>query len=304
MSAILRIALPLTLWLAGFSAVYALHGLVCSGGWPGGRPLLIAGGAAVLALQLALLLALRSRRFGDPTPFVRRTSLLPRHRGACSDPLDPDPGGRYLDLSAARLKNFGYFSLSRDEGAARLRISGKMRETDEILAELTPLRRYARSLTRDEAEAEDLVQEALLRAHERRASFRRGKGLRVWLMSILHNLFIDALRSRRARERREAAAMEAAPLSHPASQESAVRLAQIREAFARLPEEQRSALHLVAIEGLSYAEAAEGARRAAGHAHVADRPGACGAPGLRERRGGAPAASGGGRTRCGRCMSR
>ncbi|SNS93844.1 RNA polymerase sigma-70 factor, ECF subfamily [[Luteovulum] sphaeroides subsp. megalophilum] len=132
-----------------------------------------------------------------------------------------------------------------------------MRETDEILSELTPLRRYARSLTRDEAEAEDLVQEALLRAHERRASFRRGKGLRVWLMSILHNLFIDALRSRRARERREAAAMEAAPLSHPASQESAVRLAQIREAFAHLPEEQRSALHLVAIEGLSYAEAAE-----------------------------------------------
>lgn len=76
MSAILRIALPLTLWLAGFSAVYGLHGLVCSGGWPGGRPLLIAGGAAVLALQLALLLALRSQRFGDPAPFVRRTSLL------------------------------------------------------------------------------------------------------------------------------------------------------------------------------------------------------------------------------------
>ncbi|WP_420024001.1 sigma-70 family RNA polymerase sigma factor (plasmid) [Cereibacter azotoformans] len=131
-----------------------------------------------------------------------------------------------------------------------------MRETDEILAELTPLRRYARSLTRDEAEAEDLVQEALLRAHERRASFRRGKGLRVWLMSILHNSFIDGLRSRRARELREAAMMEAAPASHPASQESAVRLAQIRVAFAQLPEEQRAALHLVAIEGLSYNEAA------------------------------------------------
>ncbi|MEA5160301.1 hypothetical protein U5903_05875 [Cereibacter johrii] len=76
MSAILRIALPLTLWLAGFSAVYGLHGLVCSGGWPGGRLLLIAGGGAVLALQLGFLLALRSRRFGDPGRFVRGTSLL------------------------------------------------------------------------------------------------------------------------------------------------------------------------------------------------------------------------------------
>ncbi|MCE6959185.1 sigma-70 family RNA polymerase sigma factor [Cereibacter sphaeroides] len=131
-----------------------------------------------------------------------------------------------------------------------------MRETDDILSELTPLRRYARSLTRDAADAEDLVQEALLRAHERRASFRRGAGLRVWLLSILHNLFIDGLRSRRARERREAAAGELLPSVVQAPQEMAVRLAQIREAFNRLPEEQRSALHLVAIEGLSYSEAA------------------------------------------------
>ncbi|MGP3698576.1 hypothetical protein [Rhodobacter sp. NSM] len=76
MSAILRIALPLTLWLAGFSAVYGLHGLICAGGWPGGRPALIAAALAAFALQVALFLGLRSRRFGAPSGFVRRTSLL------------------------------------------------------------------------------------------------------------------------------------------------------------------------------------------------------------------------------------
>lgn len=131
-----------------------------------------------------------------------------------------------------------------------------MRETDDILAQLTPLRRYARSLTSDAADAEDLVQEALLRAHERRASFRRGTGMRVWLMSILHNLFIDGLRSRQARERRETAMADLLPAVTQAPQEISVRLAQIRGAFDRLPEDQRAALHLVAVEGLSYTEAA------------------------------------------------
>ncbi|WP_145105835.1 hypothetical protein [Cereibacter sediminicola] len=76
MSAILRISLPLTLWLVCFSAVYGLHGLICSGGWPGGRPALVAAALVSVGLQGVLFLALRSRRFGAPPGFVRHTSLV------------------------------------------------------------------------------------------------------------------------------------------------------------------------------------------------------------------------------------
>jgi RNA polymerase sigma-70 factor (ECF subfamily) len=118
------------------------------------------------------------------------------------------------------------------------------------------LRRYARSLARDESQAEDLVQDALVRAYERRSSFRPGGNLRGWLLSILHNTFIDHRRRQVAEFRRLEQAAAVAETTAPADQESRVRLQQVQAAFMSLPDEQRAALHLVAIEGLSYQEAA------------------------------------------------
>ncbi|PWR25408.1 sigma-70 family RNA polymerase sigma factor [Zavarzinia aquatilis] len=123
-----------------------------------------------------------------------------------------------------------------------------------VIGELGPMRRYALALTRDAAAADDLVQDALLRAFERRASFRPDGPLRSWLLSILHNCFIDGRRRDDARGRRDAAFVSD---EHSApAQEHAVRLGQVAEAFLGLPAEQRAALHLVAVEGMSYAEAA------------------------------------------------
>ncbi|MFD2055698.1 sigma-70 family RNA polymerase sigma factor [Mesorhizobium calcicola] len=127
----------------------------------------------------------------------------------------------------------------------------------DILGQLGSLRRYARSLTRDSTDAEDLVHDALVRAYERRGTFRSGGDLRAWLLSIVHNTFIDKMRSRRSEAARVEQAGHLADGSTPAPQEHSVRLAQVREAFFNLPEEQRSALHLVAIEGLSYQQAAD-----------------------------------------------
>jgi RNA polymerase sigma-70 factor (ECF subfamily) len=127
----------------------------------------------------------------------------------------------------------------------------------DIVGQLGSLRRYARSLTRDGADAEDLVHDALVRAYERRGTFRAGGNLRAWLLTIVHNVFIDRMRSRRSEAARIEQAGHLTDGSVPASQDHSVRLSQVREAFLALPEEQRSALHLVAIEGLSYAEAAE-----------------------------------------------
>jgi RNA polymerase sigma-70 factor (ECF subfamily) len=121
---------------------------------------------------------------------------------------------------------------------------------DDVIAQLAPLRRYARALTRDETQAEDLVHDALVRAYERRTTFRAGANLRTWLLSILHNTFIDGRRQRGAELRREAETIHLAEITAPADQESSVRLQQIGRAFLTLPDEQRAVLHLVAIEGL------------------------------------------------------
>ena len=110
---------------------------------------------------------------------------------------------------------------------------------------------------RNPDEAEDLVHDALVKAYERQSTFRTGANVRNWLMSILHNAHIDRLRQRRSQERRHDAAAEIAETSIAANQDHSVRLTQLRNAFFDLPEEQRAALHLVAIEELSYQEAAE-----------------------------------------------
>ncbi len=127
----------------------------------------------------------------------------------------------------------------------------------DVVATLPSLRRYARALTRDETAADDLVQDALLLAIERNDTFRPGGSLRAWLASIVHNRFISDQRRRRAETQRDAAladvATEQARAGH---QESALLLADLAARFAGLPEAQRSALHLVAVEGLSYQETA------------------------------------------------
>lgn len=125
-----------------------------------------------------------------------------------------------------------------------------------VVGQLDSLRRYARALTRDPDEAEDLVHDALLRAYQGRRQFRAGHSLKAWLLSVLHNAFVDGLRKRRAEARRLAHIAETAPREAPPNQDHAVRLAQVRSAFMELPESQRAVLHLIVLEGLSYQEAA------------------------------------------------
>ncbi|WP_207101319.1 hypothetical protein [Paracoccus shandongensis] len=83
MSDILRLSLPLTVWIAAFSAVYGLEGVVCSDRWTGagltlgqGRAALVAAGALAIALQLALLAGLRLPRFASALPWVQRTAAI------------------------------------------------------------------------------------------------------------------------------------------------------------------------------------------------------------------------------------
>ena len=131
----------------------------------------------------------------------------------------------------------------------------------DMLAQVEPLipalRRYARALMRDRAAADDLVQDCLERAVSRWHQ-RRDGSLRAWLFTILHNLAVTQFRQATARGRHmpiDDAAGEQELVS-AAAQEQRLIYQDVLGKLARLPEEQRAVLLLVAVEDLSYADAA------------------------------------------------
>jgi RNA polymerase sigma factor (sigma-70 family) len=116
------------------------------------------------------------------------------------------------------------------------------------------LRRYALALTGSRYEAEDLVQETLTRAIGAADGFRKGGNLRGWLFSIMHNTFVSSVRSRRAAEQELDDTLP--ELRQPARQLDRLAVRDALTALSRLPEAQRAAVVLIALEDFSYAEAA------------------------------------------------
>jgi RNA polymerase sigma-70 factor (ECF subfamily) len=129
----------------------------------------------------------------------------------------------------------------------------------ELLSLLPRLRRFARSLARDSADADDLVQLALERALKARAQWQEGTRLDAWMYRIARNVWIDELRSRTRRARTFAPEEAGAAVGVPAHEdvERSAAMRDVGRAMAALPEEQREAVALVLVEGLAYKEAAE-----------------------------------------------
>lgn len=127
-----------------------------------------------------------------------------------------------------------------------------MSEESLIEAEIPRLRRYARALSGDAVLADDLVQDCLERALSARARRRAECSLRAWLFTILRNVWTDELRRRRARPETELDDTAAVP----PSQMDRLRVHDLAQALERLAPEQREAVLLVGLEGMSYAEAA------------------------------------------------
>lgn len=125
-----------------------------------------------------------------------------------------------------------------------------------LLPLLADLRAYARFLTPQRAEADDLVQEALLRALASYAQFRQGSNLRAWVFVILRNTFYEQAR----RQRSERAALQLSPLADAAGvsvQDARSDLADLQAQLFTLPPLLREALMLVGAQGMSYHDAAE-----------------------------------------------
>jgi RNA polymerase sigma-70 factor (ECF subfamily) len=124
------------------------------------------------------------------------------------------------------------------------------------IIELLPrLRRFARNLTRNPHDADDVVQIAIERALTRLDQWHREARLDSWLFRIVRNAWIDEIRSR-ARRDTLFAPEEAGEAVGVSAMDREVDRLSVEAAMARLPEEQRSAVSLVLVEGLPYKEAA------------------------------------------------
>jgi RNA polymerase sigma-70 factor, ECF subfamily len=126
----------------------------------------------------------------------------------------------------------------------------------QIVALLPRLRRFARTITRDVHDADDLVQLSIERALLRYQQWRPESRFESWMFGIIRNAWIDEVRSRGRRDRVFVAEEMGEHVADAANQ-SQLRQLSIQRAVAALPEEQRLVIALVLIEGLSYQEAAD-----------------------------------------------
>ncbi|MGC0055825.1 sigma-70 family RNA polymerase sigma factor (plasmid) [Brucella pituitosa] len=123
---------------------------------------------------------------------------------------------------------------------------------DELMQLLPALTQFARSLCRQSADAEDLVQETLVKALKNREKYQPYGSLKSWLFTIMKNSFC----SRFKRARRETAlGDEGGPVIN-APQEMAIELQDVGRAYTKLSESHRNVIDMVVFNGLSYQHAA------------------------------------------------
>jgi len=126
----------------------------------------------------------------------------------------------------------------------------------EALVQVLPsLRQQAYALTRNRADADDLVQAAVGNALAAKASFQVGTNFKAWMLRIVRNRFLSDMR-----RRRETVAVEDAPqelFARSGGQEDSLVMQELRRNLARLPADQRLALMMITVQGMSYEEVSE-----------------------------------------------
>jgi RNA polymerase sigma-70 factor (ECF subfamily) len=129
---------------------------------------------------------------------------------------------------------------------------------DQLITVLPRLRRFARGLSGSVSDADDLVQAACERALARQHQFQEGTRFDSWMFRIVQTIWIDQVRSRDVRKEDGDIAEDRLGSDEPVRRvEARLALDEVRRALDRVPPDQRAALLLVTVEGLSYKEAAE-----------------------------------------------
>lgn len=126
-----------------------------------------------------------------------------------------------------------------------------------ITHHIAELHRYARRLTRNEDRADDLLQESLTRALSKSRLYREGTNLRAWLFTILYRQHISSIRQENRAGISVSPDVAVGEMATPPRQEITQVITVADDALSRLPEDQRVAIELVSIKGMSYGEAAD-----------------------------------------------
>ena len=134
----------------------------------------------------------------------------------------------------------------------------------QLVALVPKLRIQALALTRNRAAAEDLVQDAVANALAAQDSFTPGTNFAAWMHRILRNRFISTLRKQR--ETTDIEDLPSSAFAVGAAHEDRMVLKELSRALGRLPADQREALFMVVLQGMSYEEVAEATGCAVGTA--------------------------------------
>ena len=148
--------------------------------------------------------------------------------------------------------------LARDEPPAPpMAANASSTAADELVAALPRLRRFAQALTGNREEADDLLQSGCERALAKQHQWQPGTRFDSWMFRILQTIWCDRMRARRnSGETLGEAVLAVAVGDDGRAVDDRIMLARTRVAMARLPADQRVALALISVEGLSYAETA------------------------------------------------
>ena len=127
---------------------------------------------------------------------------------------------------------------------------------EELIEHLPAMRAFALSLTRNSAAADDLVQDAVVKAWSNFDKFEEGTNMRAWLFTILRNTYFSLLRKRK-REVADPDGIMAGQMAEKPSHDGSLAMADFRTAFAQLSDEHREVLILVGAEGFSCEDVAQ-----------------------------------------------
>ena len=190
----------------------------------------------------------------DPTPFVFRQRGRLKPVFLTNRILEP------LYNVECVLRAFALVQQHYPEASLTVAHSGPSRRGLERLARelcLQNMRRYAVLLIGDASDADDLVQECLLRVVAQARAWRPVRDLRAYMFATLHNVFIDGRRRRKSRQSEVPIETVIADLAAPATQTKWLEVRDLVSALGKLPAEQREVVLLVGVEGMSYLEAAQ-----------------------------------------------
>lgn len=137
---------------------------------------------------------------------------------------------------------------------------GSFESFEEELTRLLPrLRRFAHTLSRNSADADDLTQATIERALRSRDQWQPGTRLDAWLYRIMRNLWIDTVRARGRKEKREAPEDAAKDVGGDPREaiHASIELKRAMSAMEQLPDEQREVVALILVEGFGYREVSE-----------------------------------------------